>query len=207
MTIRVILASVVSAVVLFAWGFVYWSVLAMMFSPWHAISPEGEPDVIATVKQAFPESGVYMYPWVDSSSGDQQGSDEQGTEEDFQQQHAEGPIVQVFYHAAGIPAAEMGKTMGFGFVHMLVCAVISCFLLASAKPLCCYSARVCFVFGLGLFATLWIEGANVIWWHHPTSHALFLGAYNVIAWLLAGLVIGAIVKKPNPGAAVESTSP
>ena len=64
---------------------------------------------------------------------------------------------------------------------------------------CCYSARVCFVFGLGLFATLWIEGANVIWWHYPTSHSIFSGAYNVIAWLLAGLVIGAIVKKRGAG--------
>jgi len=176
MTIRVILASVISAVVLFFWGFAFWSFLAMMVSPWKPIAAGGDPDVIATLKQAFPESGVYMYPWVDTSAGDQPES-----AEEFTQQHAAGPIVQVFYHASGISTSEMGKTMGFGFAHMLACAVLCCVLLALAEPLCCYSARVCFVFGLGVFSTLWIEGANVIWWHYPNSHAVFVGTYNVVA--------------------------
>ena len=134
MIIRVILGSAASAVVLVFWGFLYWSVLAVIISPWHAIPPQGNPDVIATLKQAFPESGVYMYPWVDTSAGDQSG-----LQEEFQRQHAEGPVVQVFYHANGIPASEMGTTMGFGFVHMLVCALMASVLLALAEPLCCYS--------------------------------------------------------------------
>lgn len=171
MTIRVILASLASAVVLFFWGFFYWSFLAMMVSPWKPIAAEGDPDVVATLRQAFPESGVYMYPWVDTSGGDQAGMDEE-----FQQQHAEGPIVQVFYHASGISTSDMGKTMGFGFAHMLVSAVICCTLLAMAEPLCCFGARVCFVFGLGVFGTLWIEGANIIWWHYPSSHGVFVGS-------------------------------
>ena len=77
MTFRVILASVLSAVVLFFWGFLYWSVLAMMFSPWKSISADADPSVIATLKQAFPESGVYMYPWIDASTGDQAGLEEE----------------------------------------------------------------------------------------------------------------------------------
>ncbi len=70
MTIRVILASVAGAIVLFFWGFVFWRFLAMMISPWKPIAADGDPDVVATLKQAFPESGVYMYPWVDTSGGD-----------------------------------------------------------------------------------------------------------------------------------------
>ena len=164
----------------------------MSISPWNAIRAKGDPDVIATLKQAFPENGVYMYPWVDTSAGDQPG-----LQEEFQRQHAEGPVVQIFYHASGIPASEMGTVMGYGFVHMLATALLASVLLALAEPSCCYLARVSFVFGLGLFATLWIEGANVIWWHYPTSHSVFMSAYNVVAWLLAGLVIGAIVKKKD----------
>ena len=168
------------------------TVLSMMISRWKPIAADGDPDVVATLRQAFPESGVYMYPWIDAA-----GEDELGAEEEFTQQHAEGPIVQVFYHAGGIPASEMGKTMGFGFAHLLASAVIGCILLAMSGPSCCYGTRVGFIFGLGIFATLWIEGANLIWWHYPSNHVVFIGAYSVAAWLLAGLVIGAIVKKPK----------
>jgi hypothetical protein len=192
MAIRVLLASLASAVVLFLWGFIFWSALAMMVSPWKPIAAGGDPDVIATLRQSFPESGVYMYPWVDKSRGDQPS-----LEEEFARQHAAGPFVQIVYHANGVPASEMGKMMGWGFAHMFISAALCCVLLAMSEPLCCYGARVCFVFGLGVFATLWIEGANLIWWHHPSSHVAFMGTYNVVAWLLAGLVIGAIVKKPK----------
>ena len=133
-----------------------------------------------------------MYPWVDSSTGD-----DEGASKEFERQHAEGPIVQIFYHANGIAGSEMGMTMGLGFVHMLISSVFCCILLAMAEPLCCYGSRVGFVFGLGVFSSLWIEGADLIWWHFPLSHVLFMSAYNIIAWLLAGLVIAAIVKKPQ----------
>ena len=50
MKMRIVVGSLVSAVVLFFWGFAYWGVLAMTVSPWNAIAADSDPDVIATLK-------------------------------------------------------------------------------------------------------------------------------------------------------------
>ena len=184
---------------MFFWGFLYWAVIAMMISPWKAIPKEADPNVLATLKAAFPEKGVYMYPWVDASSGDKTGS-----AEEFETAREEGPFVQIVFDPAGVPASEMGKVMGMGFLHMLVSALLCSMLLTAAEPLCCYKYRVGFVVGLGLFASFWIGGANIVWWHHPISHTIFMAGYSIGTWVLAGLVIGAIVKKPKETVAIQS---
>lgn len=191
MTMRVVTASVLSAVVLFVWGFVYWGMLAPVVSPWYTFDAETDTEVIATLKQSFPESGVYMYPWLTAEAGKVEGA-----QEEFAKQHAEGPIVKIFYLKQGMSSSALVTMMVSGFVHMLITSIICCILLAVAEPSCCYWARLGFVFGLGLFATVWIEGSNLVWWHYPANHIVFVGAYNLVAWLLAGLVIAAIVKKP-----------
>ena len=185
---RVLLGSVLGGVVIFFWGFLYWAMLSVVISPWHSIPEKGDPNVVATLDKAFPESGVYQYPWVDTSKGDQPN-----LEKDFERQRQEGPFIQVFFHK-GKPN-PMGQTMATGFVHMWISALICSALLWAAQPFCCYSARVAFVTGLGFFATVWIQFGNTIWWHYPTSNAFFFSAYDLGAWVLAGLVIGAVVKE------------
>lgn len=187
---RVFLGSLAAAVLIFFWGFLYWTVIAMVISPWTAIP--GDDDVVATLKEALPEKGVYMYPWVEKSEADQAESAER-----FEKARQEGPFVQIVYDPAGVPASDMGKVMGMGFLHMFGSALLCSLLLAAAEPLCCYQYRVCFVVGIGLFASFWIGGANVVWWHHPVRHTILMAGYSIVAWLLAGLVIGAIVKKPQ----------
>lgn len=190
MTKRLIIASVASAIALFFWGGLYWAQIAVMISPWKTVdTAENNSQAIESLKQIFPESGVYMYPWVGAAAKDQPGS-----EEEFNKQHADGPIVQVFYHAEGIPPEAMGKMMGFGFLHMLVSSFLCCYLLKHSNCGTTFLNRLCFVFTLGLFTTIWIEGADLIWWHYPLSHVLFMGTYNVMAWLIAGAVIAAIMK-------------
>ena len=196
---RIIGGSLAAAVLMFVWGFLYWAVIAMMISPWHAIPKDGDHQVIAKLKEAFPEKGVYMYPWGDTSNGDQAGA-----AEEFEKAREAGPFVQIVFDPAGVPASDMGKIMGMGFLHMFGSALLCSLLLAVAEPLCCYRLRVCFVTGLGLFASVWIGGSNLVWWHHPISHTVFMGGYTMGAWLLAGLVIGAIVRKPKDLVAIES---
>lgn len=189
MTKRLIIASVASAIALFFWGFLYWAQIAVMISPWKTITTaENGSTPIDSLKKVFPESGVYMYPWVDASD------DKRGSAEEFNKQHADGPIVQVFYHADGISPEEMGATMGLGFIHMLASSFLCCFLLKHSNCGTTFLNRVCFVFTLGLFASVWINGADPIWWHYPISHVLFMATYNIIAWLIAGVVIAAIMK-------------
>lgn len=183
---KVMIGSVVGAIILFFWGFAYWGFLQLMMSPWRSISPDDNADLIAAAK-SLPSSGVYVYPWIDASQTDQSE-----LEEKFEAQQKEGPRLRVVYHSEGLNA--QGTMMLFGFLHMVVSALTASVLLAAARPHCCYAARVAFVVGLGLFASIWVHGADVIWWFHPPSHLVFMAGYEVVGWLLAGLAIGAIVK-------------
>ena len=76
MIIRVIFGSVVGAIILFFWGFVYWNILGLMISPWKPFPSEHEADLVAKLNETLPESGVYTYPWADASQGDQEGLEE-----------------------------------------------------------------------------------------------------------------------------------
>jgi hypothetical protein len=131
-----------------------------------------------------------MYPWVDASVGD---SPE--LEEKFQKQHEAGPFVQIFYQAEGTTPAAMQTMMIRGFCHMLISSMLCCVLLVLTEPCESYGGRLGFVFGLGALGTFWSEGGDFVWWRHPGSHVLFMSAYDLASWLLAGLVIAALVKK------------
>lgn len=58
MAIRVLLGALLTAIVLFFWGWIYWAVTPMSFSVWKAVPAEREPAFLANLKQTFPDSAV-----------------------------------------------------------------------------------------------------------------------------------------------------
>ena len=57
---RVLLAAVLSAVLMFLWGFLFWGLLDMSF---RLMAPlPAELDVLASLRQANTPSGMYVYP-------------------------------------------------------------------------------------------------------------------------------------------------
>lgn len=203
---RLFFAALLSTIVLFAWGFVYWSYLTLLFAPWKAIPEEREEQVIATLKTSLGEDGVYLYPWLDSASMDA------ATEEEFMRKHSEGPILQIFFRRAGIPPERLGVSLVVGFGHMFVTSL----LLAAALALLVnhlrrFSQRLLFVVFLGIFTSWWTHIANVNWFHHPLDYALFFTVYDVTSLFLAGLALAAVIRPmpegtPARGAEDVSTS-
>ncbi len=187
--IRIGVASLVSAIILFAWGFVFWGLLANSIAPFKALTGDSEREVIEALQKNLPESGAYLYPWPDADAADPEQEMKA-----FEQKHADGPLVTIIYSQAGYPTSEMAAVMVWGFLHMLVSAVVVAILLAMAGPMCCYGMRVLFVVVLGVFASLWIHIQDLIWFHYPLDFVLFHSTYHVVAWVLAGFVIAAIVR-------------
>jgi hypothetical protein len=181
--VRVLVAALLAAVVLFFWGFLWWTVLP--FAGWTMKPAPNEEVVTATLKTNLPESGVYFLPFPDQSPEAQEA---------MQKRHPEGPLVEVIYRKDGVNAMSPGY-FAMGFVHMALSALLAGALLSLAAPaLRSYVARVGFAALLGFFAAFAFNLSDILWFHHPWQFPVMMAAFNASGWLLASLVLGAIIR-------------
>ncbi|MCA9131079.1 MAG: hypothetical protein KDB22_28540 [Planctomycetales bacterium] len=168
---RIALATVVSAIVMFFLGFLWWGLTMPSVTPAGVFSDES---LVASMKQTLGESGVYFYP-------------------SYSEPIPDGEPVAIVYYLANAP--EMGGTMGMGFAHMLVASLLAC-LVVSWLRLPTFADRFKLLAGLGLLIAFWADIGNMIWWHHPLGWALFHFGYDASSWAVAGAAIAAILKSP-----------
>jgi hypothetical protein len=194
MAIRVIAAAVLSAFVMFVWGFVFWALSGAptrMFSP---LPESAQADVTAVLRRERVPSGVYVYP-MPANPGDADAA--KANEELFRA----GPR---FFLAHRLEGGEPmgGVTLGAGFGHMLAVALVAAVITAMAIPaLGTFGRRFTFVAMLGLLGSLWTSPGDVVWWNHSTAYCLGQIAYGLVAGLLMAAVIAAILRPRSTGSA------
>ena len=183
---RVLLAAVLSAVLMFVWGFVFWAVLGMGC---RFIQPlPAELDVLAALRQSGATSGMYVYP-MPADMKDEQAM------ESYQAKHAEGPILQLAYQAEGGPDMPPSKyAQGFG--HYFAVALLSgCLLALASRGLPSFGSRLVFVLLLSLVAAVWGNVGDAVWWFHSREYCLGNMAYSMGAGLLMALVMATIIRR------------
>lgn len=182
----VVIGAVLSAIVLMAWGFVFWTLLPFPMNYIHTLPNED------AIGQAFVENkvapGVYTYPGPDGMD-----PNDEATFEAWKTKHIEGPILHVF---VGEGLEPMAPSMYMqGMLHFFVSALIAGTLLAVAgNSLKSYGSRVAFVTGLGLFAAAFVRMGDVVWFYHSFGYQLMLACYLISSWVLAGLVLAAFIR-------------
>jgi hypothetical protein len=189
MAIRLLIGAFVAAIVMFVWGWVFWALLAVKLGEMQ----QADKEVIDAMIKHTPEleSGEYFYPMPPGP-----GASEDDTK-NFVQKHNEGPLVEISYQKGGTDPMDP-LYFAIGFAYFVALGVIAGFLLIMAlKSLPTYLGRVGFVMLLGIFATAAIDVASVVWFHHPWRFAATLAIYHASTWLLAGLVLGAIIRPPR----------
>ena len=184
---RIVVASLISAVLVFMWGFVFWVLSGMSMQ---LMSPlPTEPDVTAALRSKRTPSGMYVYPAPADTSNEAE-------QERWERQHEEGPVFQIAYRAEGGPAMPP-STFAKGLGHYLVVALLTSSLLAmSLGSLPTFGRRLGFVVLVSLIAAVWANGGDAIWWFHSPAYCLGNAGYTVGAGLLMGLVTAAIIKPP-----------
>ena len=178
---RLLTASLLAGLAMFAWGFLFWTVL--MPGPRAFSSADDSAALSEALVTYLPETGTYALPvW-------------EGTEKQMEEKFATGPVATIFFHRDGVTAMSP-LTFLFGYLQMtLACLVAALLLHMTASALPSYGSRVAAVFLLGLAGTLFLELAQPIWWHHPWRFHLLYSLYACVSWLLAGTVLGAMIKK------------
>lgn len=189
MASRVLLAAVLSAVLMFVWGFVFWGVLNVGGKLMQPL-PE-ELDVLAVLRRSNATSGMYVYP-MPMDMGDQEAK------KVFDAKHLEGPILQMAYQAEGaapMPPAKFAQGLGHYFA---VALLTGCLLAMASHGLPSFGSRALFVLLLTLIAAVWGNVGDAVWWFHSPAYCLGNMAYSMGAGLAMALVMAAIVKR-DPG--------
>ena len=171
---RIAIASVVSAVILFFAGFVWWALLMQAAKPAGVIE---DAALVEHMAQSLGSTGLYIYPTYMKDTSNEAG-----------------PMALVYFNSVK-PA--MGPTMGKGFAHMLASSVIVCLIVYNFAS-DSFAKRFTCVVWLGVFVAVWADLGNMIWWNHPPFWAAFHCGYEIVSWTIAGLAIAAIVKPMRP---------
>lgn len=106
------------------------------------------------------------------------------------------PIFAVHY--TGLGHADAGQEMLSGLVVVLLAPIVGAWLLANAsrRILSRYALRVSFFAIVGILVGLLGVGARFGLASYSLGNAVALAGHDVVAWVLAGFVVAALVKQP-----------
>jgi hypothetical protein len=190
--VRVVVAALLAAVVLFFWGFFWWVVLP--FGGWAMKPVPDQEKFSAALKAQLPESGAYFVPFPEQSTSPE-------AQEAVQKRHREGPLVEVIYRKDGVEAMSPAY-FATGFGHMALSALLAGALLSLAAPaLRSYPRRVAFAALLGFFGAFAFDLSSILWFHHPWQFPVMMAAFDASGWLLASLVLAAVIRPARTAAA------
>jgi len=179
---KVILGSVVAAVAMFFWGFLYWAVFPFPFQIMHAVP--NEPALAKALAEALPGSGVYILPHPQGVS-----------EGEFMKRHQAGPLAQILVEKRGANPMQ-GSIFFWGFVHMLASAFVLALVLRAAAPATAtFGARFQIAALAGLAGALYSNLGKPIWWHQTWDFHLMYFAFDLGSWLLAALALAFFVRR------------
>lgn len=162
---RLVLGSVVAAVVMFALGFVFFGLLfPMALSP---LAPEAASAAQAALGSNLPASGTYMVP-----------ADEEAW--------MIGPGALIQFTAAG-DAPAMATAMIGGFVHMAISAFLIGLGLSAVGG--SVSDRSSAALWFGLAAAFFMHLGDPIWYGAGWQMPLFVFVADGLMFIVAGLIL------------------
>lgn len=169
-----VIAPAVAALAMFVWGFIYYGISGL---PYRTLQPSA---AIAPALAKLPATGTYIVP--DPSTGEDLST-------------YKGPVAVLNYNAN---PRSMGATMALGYVHCFACAFLLAMLLWRVGTwLGSFPCKLMFCFMVGLIMTLTAKGGSYVWWHASGPWVLAEMAYDLIEFLLAGLILIKLVT-PKP---------
>lgn len=177
---RILIAGVLGAIVLFGWGFVAHMLLPIGEMGMHM--PQNEDVVLEGIKTGLPTPGIYMLPSLDPEKwGDEAAM------KPFVEKAKANPFAYVV--VAPSPAdpttmtPQLVKQFGSDFIGSLLVAWL---LAATAWG---FGTRVLGAAGMGVFA--WV--ATIVpmwnWYRFPTDYLIGGFIEQGVGWLLGGIAI------------------
>lgn len=182
--VRVIAAGFIGAVIVFVWGAVSWMVLNLWDEDIRDLPGDGALERM--INEQVPEDGAYYFPAMPAM-------DDPAAVEAWEASHREGPIGMVTIQKEGADPYSMTSMLG-GFLISLLSALLISGVLGYAGSIgSSYGGRAAIgiVFAIFAVASTYAMQWNWFWW--PSDYAMALSADVLIGWIIAALVMAAVV--------------
>lgn len=169
-----------AALVLWAWGFVFWGVNPMPYETWSATKDDAAAQ--AALRQHFPEGGTYFIPSRQHTMDEQQALLDAGP----------WGFVEISY--AKRAPFEM-STMAYGLGVNIVFAGALAFLMYRVRNTArTYSGRLGVPFWAAVASVVLFEGDDIVWWGLAADWQLQQAIYHFVGIFLAGAVLAYFIK-------------
>jgi len=182
---RLVFAAILAGIVMFAWGAV-----SHMFLGIGSIGMKPMPNessLSATLKTNIAEPGIYFMPGMEMS---QRATDEQ--QEAWAAKYKEGPTALLIYNPAGEEPMSI-KRFGIELVSNIAATLVVGMILSLGVA--GISRAVTMSVLIGLVGWLSINVSYWNWYRFPTNFVTAELIDQIVGWLLAGFVLGFILKK------------
>lgn len=188
---KLLLASLLAAILSFGWGFVSWTLMGWHQQGMHDFKDEAA--VTEVIKaNATHGTGIYVLPYPRKAVSYADSSEQPKLDAAHLKAHADGP----YLHAIIRPGRHdwsLSENLGWGFGRSFLAALILGALLN--QTVLAFPGRLTFCAAAGLFAGVVCILPQMIWFELPQRDVIVGVADYVIEWLLAGLVLSLFLSR------------
>jgi len=183
---NVLKGAVAASIAVFAWGFVFWW-SQLPYRTLNQVDNANEAEVSSYLQAQFLHSGVHMFP---------KPGDDPRNLEDFRKKA--GSAITV-YRLADEDMLPLWGTLLAGFLRIFVATLLIGWALKLALPGLRdrYSAKVGFIVLIAIGMAIYRNLGDSIWWYYPWSWSLVKALHDVVAWIIAGLVLSCFIRMHN----------
>ncbi len=188
---RIVIAAVASAVIVFMWGFLSWGLLQIWSGQVQNL-PDDER-VTAVLMDAIPADGAYFFPPMPADARSADSAVRTAAQEAWAEKHRRGPIGMVLINRAGKePMAPKVFIAGLAtnFLNGILLAIV---VSAVARSGANFGTRFFVGVAVALFAVLSTHVSNWNWFHFPADWTMAVGVDHLIGWGIAAVVTALIV--------------
>lgn len=188
---KLLSASLLAALVSFAWGYVSW-----MLMGWHQQSLHDFRDEAAVAEvlkaNATHGTGIYTLPFPRKAVSYADPAEQKSLNEAHEKAKSEGPYLYAILRP-GRHDWDMSSSLGWSFGRSFLAALILGALLH--QTVLSFPGRLAFCGAAGLFAGLVCVLPQHIWFELPVREVIVGMADYVIEWTLAGLILALFLSK------------
>ena len=187
---RILLGGVLGGLAMFFWEGLAHEVLPLGQAGLNGLAIDSAVPVAA--KQGIRQAGLYMFPWYEETPQMTSDQKKQGMQKAMEQAKA-GPTGMMVVYPEGRDYSA-GKLLATQAVLDILVMLLAAVLVARGTVLKSYGARAGFVGALGLIPGLTVHLPFWNWYGFPTAYATAQIVMHIVAFVVGGLVVGALVR-------------
>jgi hypothetical protein len=157
-----------------------------------------EARVIEALRGSLTTHAIYIFPGMQKETPGMTDREKDAIMTDWTERYRRGPTGMLIYNPrGGDPIMTVQMIMGF-ILNILTAMVAAWILVRSTAITAPFLARVTFIGVLGVLIAFSSHLMYWNWFGFPLGYTTAVIGESLIGWLLAGIGIAAVMKKPVP---------